>query len=276
MDIPILSSRENVLVRAIRSLAVQARRAPADLVLAEGLRVLEEATRAGLEFEAVLVAPDFGTVPREEKLLRAWKGLGIRVRRATPALLDELSDVVSPQGAVALIRISACSLASVLEISNPLIMCLCGIQDPGNLGTLLRSARAASASWVGCLTGSVSARNPKAIRAGAGAIFHLAVIERLSAAEFRGYCNDRGIRLYQADARRGCSCWEADFRGPTALLLGNEARGLPASEWAGVPFIRIPMAPGVESLNVAAAGAVLLFEAMRQRSRHPTGATREA
>jgi len=265
MEIPYLSSHDNPLVRTIRLVATQARRAAADLVLAEGLRVLEEATRAGCPLEAVLVDKDFGSGRREKELLLAWSRQRVPVRRAAPALLKKLSDVISHQGALALVRVPLSTLATVREVADPLILCLCGIQDPGNLGTLLRTARATRVSCVCCLKGTVSARNPKAIRASAGAFFSLAVVEDLSAGEVLDHCRARRIAVVRADPQRGRSCWQVDFRGPAAVLLGNEAHGVNDEAWRGIPSVRIPMAAGVESLNVSAAGAVLLFEALRQR-----------
>jgi TrmH family RNA methyltransferase len=273
MEIPLLTSHDNPLVRAIRLVATQARRAPADLVLAEGLRVLEEATMAGCSLVGALVSPDFGSGLREKELLRAWSERSVPVRRAAPALLKRLSDVISHQGALALVRVPVSALATVPVFADPLILCLCGIQDPGNLGTLLRTARAAGVSWVCCLEGTVSARNPKAIRASAGAFFSLTVVEDISGGEILDHCHARRIAMYRADAPRGRSCWEVDFRGPAAIVLGNEAHGIGGEAWTGIPGVRVPMAAGVESLNVSAAGAVLLFEAWRQRCESSAGET---
>ncbi len=266
MSFPTLTSKDNPLVRTIRQVAQQARSNPPDLVVAEGLRLLEEVTTSGCPLEAVLLAESFGNTQRETALMDAWTHKNVPIRRASSSVLKWLSDVVTPQGALALVRIPALTLADVKPAQDPLILCLCGIQDPGNFGTLLRSARAAGVSLVCATVGTVTVRNPKSIRASAGASFHIPVVEGLTPAEFSDYCRIHKVSMFQAKGRAERSCWSMDLRGPTAILLGNEAHGLSEAGWEGASSIRVPMASGVESLNVAIAGAVLLFEAFRQRS----------
>ncbi len=266
MRIPTLSSKDNPLIKMMRLVSIQARRAPSDVVLAEGLRVLEEATKGGCSLEAILISENFGQEPREKSLLNAWIDAGVSIRRATSAVVKGLSGVVTSQGALALVRVPRLALMDVKPPRNPLILCLCGIQDPGNLGTLIRSACAAGATLVCCLAGTVSARNPKALRASAGAFFRIPVVEGLLAADFLEYCRARCISVVKADARGRHPVWSLDFSGPSALLLGNETRGVWNDEWAEIPSVHIPMRAGTESLNVAVAGAILLFEALRQRS----------
>jgi RNA methyltransferase, TrmH family len=243
--------------------------------VAEGLRVLEEAILAGCAFEAVLVSENFGADPREAELLDSWSNQKAPIRRASASLLKDLSDVVSPQGAVALVHVPRLALTAVKLQPRPLLLCLCAIQDPGNLGTLLRSARAAGVSLVCSTSGTVSARNPKAVRASAGAFFHMPIVEGLAPGEFIRYCRNQGVSMLQAHGHAEHSCWATDLTKPAAIILGNEARGLASSAWGDIPSIRVPMTSGVESLNVAVAGSVMLFEAFRQRSPEAAAPTRE-
>ncbi len=199
-DIPLLTGRANPLVRIIRLVAAQARRAPAELVLAEGVRVLEEVTRQGGQLETVLISENFGAVGRERHLLDVWMEREVPLRRCAGPLLRGLSGVVSFQGALALVRVPMLPLSAIGKVHNPLIVFLCGLQDPGNLGTILRSARAAGVSWVGSTAGTVSARNPKAIRASAGSFFSLPVVESLQAHEILDYCRSADIQMYRAAA----------------------------------------------------------------------------
>lgn len=269
MSIVRLTSKDSPLIKMIRLVASQARRAPSDLVLVEGLRSLEEAASAGCPIEAVLLSASFGADLREKQLLEAWASAGVRLYRAADSLISGLSDVRAPQGALALVRAPELRLKDVRLLYNPLILCACAVQDPGNLGTLIRAAAGAAAAMVCTTPGTVSARNPKAVRASAGTCFRIPVVERVPPREFLSYCREHEARVWRTDAHAGIACFEADLRSPAAILLGNEAQGISQPEWGTVPSIHIPMAPGVESLNVGTAGAILLFEAYRQRSTAP-------
>ncbi len=244
--------------------------------MAEGIRVLEEVLNAGSEIEAVILSERFGSPGRERRLLDAWLSKKVPLFQVKEKLFASVSSVQSPQGALALVRVPPLSLSHIRSSSNPLILFACGIQDPGNLGTLIRAAAAAGATLLCTAKGTVSARNPKAIRASAGAFFHLPPVENVAASDFHSYCSHRSIRLYRADACDGIVYTRADLKIACAILLGNEGSGIVPEEFAAVPAIRIPMAEGIESLNVAMAGAILLFEAKRQRraensSRHKAG-----
>jgi TrmH family RNA methyltransferase len=261
-----LSSTSNPLLRTVRLVAAQSRRAPADLVLAEGLRVLEEASASGHPVTAVILSGEFGTTPRQQALVTGWSMAGTRVYRVRGKVLRSISSVLEPQGAIALVRLPAATLSDVRHKSVTGLLCACSIQDPGNLGTLIRTAAAAGCSLVCTTPGTASPRNPKAIRASAGAFFRLPVVEGVPPTEILGFCRAKGLQPYRTDSRSGVDCFRVDLRSPFALLLGNEARGIGPGEWSDLPSLRIHMAGGVESLNVAAAGAVILFEALRQRS----------
>ena len=115
------------------------------------------------------------------------------------------------------------------------------------------------------IKGTVSARNPKAIRASAGVFFRIPVVEHIELSDFQSFCHLQEIALYCADPRIGIPYTQADLASPCAILLGNEGGGIAEHEAGGIPAIRIPMIDGVESLNVSVAGAIILFEAFKQR-----------
>jgi RNA methyltransferase, TrmH family len=264
-----LTSKHNPLFKQIRLIASQSHRAPKSLVLAEGIRALEEASRAGCIAECALISDDFGNGARELFLLDYWHTHGAKVYRAKRALIEPVSDVQSFQGALALVRIPLRSLKTVTLGLNPLILCICGIQDPGNMGTLIRTALASGVSLVCTTQGSVSAANPKAIRASAGAFFHLPVVENLKPSELMDFLVSHKMKVLRADAHGELPYTGCNFSSPCAVLLGNEGQGFAPEDWEGSQSVAIPMTRGVESINVAVAGAVILFEAYRQRSSAP-------
>ncbi len=266
MKIRLITSCDNPLLKRMRLVAARARRAPEDLVFAEGIRIVEEATVTGCTIVAALISERFGSTEREKAVLAAWAGRGIDTFQAGHSVVRSVSDVVTHQGVVALVRMPVQKLGEIKPCVHPLILCAWEVQDPGNLGVLIRSAAAAGASLVCTVAGTVSARNPKSVRSSAGALFRIPVVEGLTPEELLEYCRSRSISIYRTSARGEIPYSKADFQSPCAILLGNEGRGLPDAQWLSLPAVRIPMAPGIESMNVAAAGTVLLFEAYRQRT----------
>jgi len=164
-----------------------------------------------------------------------------------------------------LVRVPERSISDLGLEENPLLICADALQDPGNLGTLCRTARAAGASGFFTTAGTASFKNPKTIRASAGALFHLPWIENVPSRTFSQYSRELGIPVFLSSSSGGRPCWEVDFRLGCSIVMGNESRGVSESDWPGADRIHIPMTARAESLNVAAAGSVILFEAFRQR-----------
>jgi TrmH family RNA methyltransferase len=269
MESRLLTSKDNPILKTMRLVAAQARSAPAEIVLAEGLRTLEEATSAGHPIVAVFLSESFGDGAREKALLESWRSRKVKPYRVPAPLFRQISGVITPQGAAALIRVPARRLREMRVGRQPLVLTIDGVQDPGNLGTLLRTAAAARCSMVCCMPGTVSARSPKVIRASAGAFFHVPLVESVSTPDFFHFCRTNRIAIFASSVREGATHTAVDLRKSCAILLGNEGCGVSSDEWRQVCRVRIPMAAGVESLNVAIAGAILLFEARRQRATAP-------
>ncbi len=265
MTVPQLTSKHNPVLKTIRLVSSGSRRAPKGMVSAEGVRILEEVDTTACQIEAVVYSENFGSSAREGKLLESWRSKHFRLYKTTGKLLESVSSVQAPQGAIALVRIPDLSLDEAVLPENALILCAYGIQDPGNLGTLIRTAAAAGVCMVCTIKGTVSARNPKAIRSSAGVFFRMPVVEHVEPADFLSFCGLHSIRLHRTDPRMGMPYTQVDFASPCAILLGSEGEGLAEHELDEFPAIRIPMMEGVESLNVSIAGAVILFEAFKQR-----------
>lgn len=245
---------------------------------------MEEALRSTATVEAVLLS-ESGERHRERLApLIDRAELGFPVLRTTDRLFEGIADTEHPQGVAALIRPREITLEDLLIVPDgkcpPLVVVLAGVQDPGNVGTILRTAAAfgvtgAVASSTG-QGGTASPFAPKALRASAGATLHLPVIQGMSLAILMTQFKVQNIKMVascvHSDVRGSLKepvCpWEVNWCEPMALLVGNEGAGLPEEVIHGADErIHIPMATNVESLNAAAAAAVLFYEAYRQRSR---------
>jgi TrmH family RNA methyltransferase len=271
-----ISSTENPQVRLARSLLEPAGRRRQGAFLVEGLRLVEGAAAAGAP-RLVLYAPPFGQRGgRERRLLLALRRMGCPVRPVTERVLAQATDTVTPQGIVAVMplpgegdpRAGVPAGAGDGEGGAPLVLVLDGVADPGNAGTLLRAAAGAGATAVLATRGTVDLFSPKVVRAGAGAHFLLPLRTGLDW-EALSRALPAGCRVLLADAGATTPYWEADWTGPTAVVVSSEAHGASAeavqlAEEERGGRVGIPVR-GIESLNVAVAGSVLLFEAVRQR-----------
>jgi TrmH family RNA methyltransferase len=242
-DQQLISSPENEIVRRLRRLAQ--RREPG-LVLLEGPRVLAEAEAAGLEFELVAV--------REGEDFNARSGRRITL---TPGVFRTVSQTVTPQGVIAIARVKERDAAAAIQAARrgrwPLVV-LDGVQDPGNVGAICRTAAAAGAPAIVVLEGSADPFGAKAVRASAGNVFRLTVA--------RGSWIDlEGLDGYGASASGGEPLAEAPIENAGMIVLGSEAHGLSRSD---LKLVTVHLSEGVESLNVAAAGALILFELKRR------------
>jgi TrmH family RNA methyltransferase len=209
--------------------------------------------------EGVYLAPDApGDVPA------LAEATGARIHTLAPGVLERVADTVTPQPVMAIVPYVDVPLDNLRE-SSFLVVCV-DVRDPGNAGTVLRSAEAAGADGVVCCGGSVDVYNPKTVRASAGTLFHVPVVAGGDAVEVLEQIGNWGIRRLGAAARTGTDYVALDLTPPVAFVLGNEANGLPE---AVAPMlddrVQIPMAGRAESLNVGMTAAVLCFEAARQR-----------
>ncbi len=252
-----ISSSQNAKVKLIRSLEGRPKeRREAGAFLAEGVRLVEEALAANWPFRFVLYSDELSM--RGADLIRRLEEKKLEVEKVESGLLQSLSETETSQGILAVLndsRIAWPESPNFLLIPDQ-------IRDPGNLGTLLRSAEAAGVQAVSLPPETTDAFAPKAVRSGMGAHFRLA-IRSMSWDEIH-QCT-QGLDIFLADME-GRPCWETDLRRPLALIVGGEAGG--ASEQAqklSAQKVGIPMAGKTESLNAAVAGSVLMFEVMRQR-----------
>ncbi len=264
----IVESPANERVRAARKLARRRERARRGVFLVEGPEVLTEALDHLVEVFVAVDAP-----PAARAVAEAAEARGARRTEVAAAVLDALATTVTPQGVVGVAALDEPPGDEALATASLAVLC-CGVADPGNAGALIRSADAAGADVVLLSAGSVDARNPKAVRASAGSLFHLPVVEGVDPRETLAAARARGLATLGLDAGGTLAHSEADLAAPSLLVLGAEAHGLPSEVAAGCDaLVRVPM-PGAarpgwrgraESLNLAATAAVVLLEAARQR-----------
>lgn len=210
------------------------------------------------------VAGSSGRVP---EVVRTARESGIPVTEVSESVMAHLTSAVTPQGIVAVARFVDVGLDE-LPSEVGVVPMLCSVRDPGNAGAILRSADASGASGIVFSTASVDVYNSKTVRASAGSLFHLPIVRGASPADAVGRLRDRGAQVLAAEAAGERTLYEVDLTRPTAVLFGNEAWGLePEVRALADERVRVPIHGGAESLNLAAAAALILFEAARQRGR---------
>jgi TrmH family RNA methyltransferase len=269
MSIRIVQSKQNARLKELRLALSNPGRTEGGLAGIEGPNLVMEAVRAGLHIRCVFVAQGSERMAEELGLAESVEMLAV-----PRALLNAALATETPQPVAALIEPADWTWAHLLgdrRSSAALIVVLAGLQDPGNLGTIVRSAEAFGADGVICLPGTVSAWNPKAVRASAGSVFRLPIltaneedaIERL---------RDAGVNIVATTVNGAQPADLIDLAEPVALVIGNEGNGVPADLATKADgAITIPCPGPVESLNAAIAASVLLYEASRQRSTKSGG-----
>ncbi len=260
-----ITSRHNPGLRRFR-LALEGRNRGA--VLLEGVKLVGEALEGALRPLEALVSPVLPSRPGGAELLERLLALPrpFRVLEAPERVFDGLSGVERSQGVLLLVERKTWEEEELLGEGRgkTFLLVLCGVQDPGNVGALVRSARAAGATGALLLPGTADPLKPKALRASAGQALSFPFLRMESDARALDFLRSRGIPLVGAHAEGGLSFREAPWRRPLALALGAEGAGLPVEiREAARRLVSIPMKGGVESLNLAVAGALLLFEAAR-------------
>ncbi len=257
----IVQSRHNARVKELRSAFARPGRDGRGLVAVEGELLVGEAVRSGLAVETLFLRSGSDAV-----LARLPVEPG-EVLKLPPDVFSSAVDTESPQGVAALVAPPRFAVEDLFpERGAALILAVAGLQDPGNLGTLIRSAEAFGASGAALLPGTVNLWNAKAVRASAGSVFRLPAVP-LRADELTAELRRRGVRLLAAAADGDVALSGVPLDGPVALMIGNEGAGVPA-ELLAVADARVAIVcPGpVESLNAAVAGSILLYETARQRA----------
>lgn len=273
-----ITSSRNPRFKALRSLRLRKVRHREGRFLIEGIRIVEEALDCGAAVETLVYAPGLIISERAQALVDGIEP--VRRLALTDDLFRSLSDRDTPQGIAAVLRIEDRSLSNIPLAGNLLVIVACQLSDPGNLGTLIRTADATGATAVIVVEPSVDLYDPQTVRATMGSLFALPVVRLEDVSVLWRWVQqvrETGLPLQvvATSAHSPHVHFDADFRSPLVLLLGSERQGLPEGvrEQADVQ-IRLPMVGRATSLNVAAAGAALVYEVIRQRiyAHRPQGA----
>lgn len=264
----LISSKDNPQIKAavkIRSGKVR------DRIFVEGKRLSEEALGSGIPVRAAFFSRSFLESGQERDLTQTFSRGSVAAFELSDSVFRVISDTPSPQGVALVCERPVHRLDDIMPKTGevPLILFLEGISNPGNLGAVIRTAEAAGATGVITSVGSVDAFGPAVLRGSMGASFRLPVVERTGVAEACEWAKRKGIKVIATAANSDAIYTEADLTGPSMLVLGSEAHGFgDAVIERAAETIGIPMAKGVESLNLAVSAGIILFEARRQRDLH--------
>jgi RNA methyltransferase, TrmH family len=286
----IITSRDNKWLKLFRSSLRGTGLRGGEPIAAEGPKLVEDALRSGLEADALLVSESAENAAAQILRIAGESDAGIsrsRILRTTDKLFATVSGTESPQGIAALFKPPEWNLEDVLRgrgpvrEAAPLVIVLAAVQDPGNVGTIVRSAEAFGATGVVTTRGSADPWSPKALRASAGSALRLPLLRGMAIPVLLAQLRMANIKIYATNSEREgqsrnlpSSSPNADFREPIAIFVGSEGSGIPPEAMrAADAVISIPIRDAVESLNAGIAASIVLYEAARQRRQMAGRAT---
>ena len=259
-----ITSTHNAKVQLIRTLLNEKKaRDENSLFIAEGVRLIEEGLQSNWKIKELLYSSRLGQ--RGRNIIDRYQASSITAEEVKPELFESLSATDNSQGILAVFEKKYYEFPD----DQDFLVIADQIRDPGNLGTLMRTAWAGGVQMMLLTAGCVDPYSPKVIRSAMGAHFHLP-FQQTTVADIQIWRNTAGSKIlfYAAAMEQGTSCWETDLRVPLALILGSEAEGITPQMLALVDkSIHLPMPGGSESLNAAIAGSILIFEIVRQRKK---------
>jgi TrmH family RNA methyltransferase len=272
----VISSAANPLIKRVRLLADRKHRRREGAFVVQGIQPVWQAVEAGADIETLIVAPDLLRPAAVTAMVAEQEQRGTRVARVAADLFTRIADRDGPAGLAAIVRAAPVPLAGLAAAAGSVFVALHEIGNPGNLGTIIRTASAAGAAGVILVGPATDPYDPAAVKASMGALFDVPVARAATAGEFLTWAAGRRVAVLAAALGGERTCWEAEFAPPLAILLGSEGEGLPADVLESVAHaeggqqVRIPMTGTAESLNLAVAAGILLYE-VRRRTGLPPG-----
>ena len=275
-----IESPSNPKIKLAAQLAKRMAREKTGKFLAEGVRLAEMAAASDWDIDYALVTPHAAGEPRAAAVIAKLEENGVPVALVPESVYQKAGDTQTPQGLLLVLAQKKRSLEDLARLTKtaaspadasaavqpPCYVVLDRIQDPGNLGTILRTADAAGMAGLILLKGTTDIYSPKVVRAAMGSLFHLPVVSGVTEEAFLSFARESGLCLYATALDAKARPYDAaDFTGPTAIVFGNEGQGVSEPLLASSETLYIPMYGGAESLNVAVSTAIVLYEAVRQR-----------
>lgn len=260
-----ITSKDNQSIKGLHALSDSKHRKKEKAFLIEGVKMVEEALRDGLGVKTVIASPSL--VQHHGKgILKLAEARSVDVLWISERLMDSISESKTPQPVMAIVTMREFSENALLANEAGLIVIAHQLQDPGNLGTIIRTAEAVGASGVAISTNSVDPFNAKAVRASMGSILRVPIVHVGDTTTFVKECKQKGFQTVATVLTGKQTHFDIDLQKPTVVILGQEGAGLPKEIMEDIDHgVRIPMASTIDSLNVATAAAVILYEAFRQR-----------
>lgn len=262
-----ITSKDNTVVKHLRSLSDPKHRKKEQAFLIEGVKMVEEAIQGRAGVKMVVASPALVRHHGKAALTLAEAG-SIDILWISEKLMDSVSESKTPQPVMAVVRMKERSQEELFAHRSKLIILAHQLQDPGNLGTIIRTAEAVAAAGMALTPNTVDPFSTKAIRASMGSILRLPVVRIEDPGEFIIRCRQEGFQTVATEVTGEQTHLDIDLAKPTVVILGQEGAGLPRNILADVDLrVRIPMAETIDSLNVATSSAIILYEALRQRMR---------
>jgi RNA methyltransferase, TrmH family len=266
----VISSAANPLVKRVRALGERKYRRREGAFVVQGIQPVWQAVEARADIEVLLVAPDLLRHRGALDMVDAQAAAGVRVARLTGELFGRISDRDAPAGLAAIVRGEPATLPTLTVPGDAVFVALHSVGNPGNVGTIIRTASAAGAAGVILIGPSADPHDPAAVKASMGALFTVPVATAESGDDFLAWAETSGVTVAATSARASVSCWDADWQLPLVLLLGSEGAGLPDELLDGADVrVAIPMTGTAESLNLAVAAGILLYEVRRRTWTSP-------
>ncbi len=268
-----ITSLSNPKVKYVKSLGLRKYREKEKKFVVEGIHLVSEALKASREqgqfkIDFALFSKRITTSKEGKALLADLSSAGVETLEISDKLMSKLSEVETPQGVLAVVNMGEGILDELCSGKNPLIAVCVGIQDPGNMGTIIRTADATGATGIVTSKGSVDMYNAKTVRSSMGSIFHLPIVCLDDIKVGIKRIHEKGIQLVATTPRAKSDFWDIEYSSSVAIVLGSEASGLP-EELLNLcdHHVKIPMVGEAESLNVGVAASILFYEALRQRTK---------